>query len=288
LLYCKEGKKPAVLLTSSAQATLDNEYGKSKKAAEELAVGYEKSTGVQCFVYRLPGVFGKWCRPNYNSVVATFCNNIARGLPISVNDPNAELTLAYIDDVMNLFSQALKGKKAELLTYTVTLARIKELLESFHESRKTLSVLDVSNEFVKKLHATYLSYLPIESFLYPLKMNVDERGSFTEILRTAHHGQFSVNITKPGITRGNHWHHTKCEKFVVVSGEGVVRFRNIMPFCSNDIIEYKVSGTNMEVIDIPPGYTHNIENTGKVDLVAFMWCNEQYDPNRPDTLFVEV
>jgi UDP-2-acetamido-2,6-beta-L-arabino-hexul-4-ose reductase len=281
----KHGNTCPIVLSSSTQAALDNPYGQSKRAGEDLLKTYGKETGARVIIYRFPNLFGKWCRPNYNSAIATFCHNIARGLPITVNDPKFELTVVYIDDLIDEFRRVLAGNPSEVVTHKATLGHIVELLEGFRDSRNTLSVPDLSDPFGKKLHATYLSYLPEDGFSYPLKMNVDNRGSFTEILRTEHHGQFSVNIAKPGIVKGNHWHHTKNEKFLVVSGEGVIRFRRID---SHDIIEYRVSGSKMEVLDIPPGYTHNIENTGNVDLVTFMWCNERFDPEKPDTIFLEV
>lgn len=281
----KYGNTCPIVMSSSTQAAIDSPYGRSKRAGEDLLRAYGTETGAKIIIYRFPNLFGKWCKPNYNSAVATFCHNIARDLPITVSDPNIELTLAYVDDVINEFKCALDGNPSEVITYKATLGRIVELIESFRESRKTLSVSALSDPFIKKLHATYLSYLPENDFSYPLRMNVDNRGSFTEILRTERHGQFSVNITKPGIVKGNHWHHTKNEKFLVVGGVGVIRFRRIL---NEEIIEYRVSGDKMEVVDIPPGYTHNIENTGNVDLITFMWCNEQFDPERPDTIFLEV
>jgi len=281
----KHGNTCPIVLSSSTQATLDNPYGQSKLAGENLLKAYGVESGAKVIIYRFPNLFGKWCRPNYNSAIATFCHNIARGLPITVNNPSVELTVAYIDDVIDEFKRALDGNPSEVVTHKATLGRIVELLESFRDSRKTLSVPDLSDPFVKKLYSTYLSYLPEDGFSYPLKMNVDNRGSFTEILRTDYHGQFSVNIIKPGIVKGNHWHHTKNEKFLVVSGEGVIRFRRID---DGEAIEYHVTGNKLEVVDIPPGYTHNIENTGDVDLITFMWCNERFDPERPDTIFLEV
>ena len=281
----KHGNTCPIVLSSSTQAALDNPYGQSKRAGEDLLRAYGEETGAKVIIYRFPNLFGKWCRPNYNSAVATFCHNIARDLPITVSDPKVELTLAYIDDVIDEFKRALDGNPLETVTHNAALGRIVELLESFRDSRKTLSVPNLSDPFEKKLHAAYLSYLPEDGFSYPLKMNTDERGSFTEILRTEHHGQFSVNITKNGIVKGNHWHHTKNEKFLAVGGEGVIRFRRID---GGEIIEYRVSGDKMEVVDIPPGYTHNIENTGDVDLITFMWCNERFDPERPDTVFLGV
>ena len=290
----KHGNTCPVMISSSTQAALDNPYGESKRAGEELMFGYARETGAKVLVYRFPNVFGKWCRPNYNSAVATFCHNIAHGLPIQVNDPNVVMRLVYIDDVVEELIGALSGQEHRQgdycevpVVHTVTLGRIVELLYSFKESRNTLGVPDLGDAFTKKLYSTYLSYLPEDAFGYPLKMNVDARGSFTEIIRTPDRGQFSVNISKPRITKGNHWHHTKNEKFLVVSGKGVIRFRN-MSDPDGKVLEYFVSGDKLEVIDIPTGYTHNIENLGDTDMVTFMWCNECFDPERPDTYYEEV
>jgi len=281
-----------VLITSSIQAALDNPYGKSKKAGEDLLFSYAKETGATVHVFRLPNVFGKWCRPNYNSAVATFCQNIARDLPITVNDPEVVMNLVYIDDVLEAFLCALKGDVVKedgfckvSTVHTVKLGRIVELLKGFRESRTTLSVPNMANSFEKVLYSTYLSYLPENQFSYPLKMNTDKRGSFTEIIRTAERGQFSVNISKPGITKGNHWHHTKNEKFLVVSGKALIQFRKIG---TEEVIDYHVSGEKLEVVDIPPGYTHNIINEGEGDLVTFMWANEPFNPDKPDTIFEKV
>jgi UDP-2-acetamido-2,6-beta-L-arabino-hexul-4-ose reductase len=282
-----------IMISSSTQAALDNPYGQSKKSGEDLMFSYAKETGAKVLVYRFPNIFGKWCRPNYNSGVATFCNNIANDLPIQVNDRNASLNLVYIDDVVKELINALSSNENKVddkfcsvsAVYNVTLGEIVDLLYSFKASREDKSVPDMSNSFVKKLHATFLSYLPKDKFSYPLKMNCDNRGSFTEIIRTPDRGQFSVNISKPGITKGNHWHHTKNEKFVVVSGKGVIRFRNIL---SDEVLEYFVSGEKIEVVDIPTGYTHNIENLGETGLVTFMWANESFDEQNPDTYFLEV
>ena len=283
----KHGNACPVMISSSTQAALDNPYGESKRAGEELMFGYARGTGAKVLVYRFPNVFGKWCRPNYNSAVATFCHNIAHGLPIQVNDPNVVMHLVYIDDVVEELIGALGGQEHRQgdycevpVVHTVTLGRIVELLYSFKESRNTLGVPDLGDAFTKKLYSTYLSYLPEDAFGYPLKMNVDARGSFTEIIRTPDRGQFSVNISKPRITKGNHWHHTKNEKFLVVSGKGVIRFRD-MNDPDGKVLEYFVSGDKLEVIDIPTGYTHNIENLGDTDMVTFMWCNECFDPERP-------
>jgi UDP-2-acetamido-2,6-beta-L-arabino-hexul-4-ose reductase len=283
-----------VMISSSIQAELDNPYGESKRAGENLMFDYAKETGAKVLVYRYPNLFGKWCRPNYNSAVATFCNNIAHDLPIQVNDPNVVMHLVYIDDVVDELIAALSGKEhyegkfcVVPTVHTITLGGIVELLYSFKNSRSDLSIADMNDPLTKKLYSTYLSYLPTDQFSYPLKMNVDHRGSFTEIIRSKDRGQFSVNITKPGIIKGQHWHHTKNEKFLAVSGEGVIRFRDMRQE-NSPVIEYHVSGEKLEVIDIPTGYTHNIENTGTVDLVTFIWCNECFDPNRPDTFYEEV
>ena len=290
----KHHSKAPVLITSSIQAAQNNPYGESKKAGEDLLFDYSKETGSKVYVYRLPNVFGKWCRPNYNSAVATFCNNIAHNLPIQVNDPNVILNLVYVDDVINSFIAKLKVESPLDLSnrfeevspvYTKPLGEIVSLLNQFKDSRLTLQLPDMGDAFVKKLYSTYLSYLPESDFSYPLKMNVDQRGSFTEFLKTSERGQVSVNISKPHITKGNHWHHTKNEKFLVVSGKGVIRFRKID---SEDIIEYLVSGEKLEVVDIPIGYTHNIENLGDTDMVTIMWVNEVFDKEKPDTYFLEV
>lgn len=294
------------MLSSSIQASLEgrfagSEYGKSKKAGEDLFFEYGKETGADVLVYRFENLFGKWCRPNYNSVVATFCHNIARGLPIQINDPDAILHLVYIDDVIDELLLALEGKAHRnprgycyvKNSYLMTLGNVAELIRSFHDSRGSLRVPDMTEgSFEKKLYATYLSYLPEDDLSYPLKMNVDERGSFTEILRTEDRGQFSVNISKPGITKGNHWHHTKNEKFVVVSGKALIQFRKIGTDPSTGlnypVIDYHVSGDKIEVVDIPTGYTHNIINEGDTDLVTFMWCSECFDPDHPDTYAEKV
>lgn len=288
----KHENKAPVLITSSTQAAFDNPYGHSKKAGEELIFQYGKDYGVKVFVYRLPNVFGKWCRPNYNSAVATFCHNIAHGLPIQVNDPSVVMNLVYVDDVVASFIDKLKNGKPDTEVYsevtpvhTIKLGEIVDLINSFRASRETLQVPDMGDGFTKKLYSTYLSYLPEDQFSYQLKMNVDNRGSFTEFLKSPERGQVSVNISKPGITKGNHWHHTKNEKFLVVSGKGVIRFRKIN---TNEVIEYYVSGDKLEVVDIPVGYTHNIENLGDADMVTVMWVNEVFDKERPDTFFMEV
>lgn len=284
--------KCPILITSSIQAELNNDYGKSKKAGEDLIFKYGNDLNIKTYVYRLPNLFGKWCRPNYNSVIATFCSNIANDLEITVNDESKELTLAYIDDVVTEFINCLEDKPNKIdnfcyipITYTKTLGEIAKLVKLFKESRNNLLIPNMEDEFSKKLYSTYLSYLPTNQFSYPIKMNVDDRGSFTELFKSLDRGQVSVNIAKPGITKGNHWHHTKNEKFVVVSGEGLIQFRKID---TDKIIEYRVSGNKIEVVDIPVGYTHNIINVGNTDLITVMWCNELFDKDKPDTHFEKV
>lgn len=282
-----------VMISSSIQAELDNPYGESKRAGENLLFEYSKETGAKVLVYRFPNLFGKWCRPNYNSAVATFCNNIANDLPIKVNDPSVVMHLVYIDDVVDELIAALSGREHRNGDYcyvpvehTKTLGEIVDLIYSFKEMPRNLNVPDLGDPFVKKLYSTYLSYLPKEKFSYPLKMNVDNRGSFTEIIRTADRGQFSVNISKPGITKGQHWHNTKNEKFVVVSGHGLIQLRKID---IDEVINFEVSGDKIEVVEMIPGYTHNIVNLSDTeDLVTFMWCNECFDPDRPDTYYAVV
>lgn len=290
----KAGNTCPVMNSSSIQASLENPYGKSKKAGEDMLFAYGKEVGAEVYIYRFPNVFGKWCRPNYNSVVATFCHNIANNLPIQVNDRSTQLHLVYIDDVVEELLQALDhhphvnsdGYCYVPVVHDVTLGELVNLLYSFKESRRNLMIPDMTEgSFGKKLYSTYLSYLPVEGFSYPLKINTDDRGSFTEIFKSVDRGQVSINISKPGITKGNHWHHTKNEKFVVVSGQGLVRFRKIG---SNEIIEYHVSGDKLEVVDIPTGYTHSIINIGDTDMVTLMWCNECFNPGKPDTIYETV
>ena len=300
-----------VMLSSSIQATLvgryaNGEYGKSKRAGEELFFSYAAETGAEVLVYRFPNLFGKWCRPNYNSAVATFCHNYAHDLPITVNDPAVELELLYIDDLVDEMIAALEGKAhrcefdgvntvltetgrycAAPITHKVTLGRIVELLDAFKSQPATLLMPEIPyNSFAKKLFSTYLSYLPKEKAAFPLKMNVDPRGSFTELLRTENCGQFSVNISKPGITKGQHWHHTKWEFFIVVSGRGLIQQRKVG---SDEVLNFEVSGEKIEAIHMLPGYTHNIINLSETeDLVTLMWANECFDPNKPDTFFEKV
>lgn len=281
-----------VMISSSIQAELNNPYGESKKASELLLFDHSKKTGAKVLIYRFPNVFGKWCKPNYNSAVATFCHNIAHDLPIHVNDKGVVIKLVYINDVLEELINALEGKENRAkdfcevpVVHTVTLGEIADLIYSFKKSRDDGSVPNMSDSFTKKLYSTYLSYLPENQFSYELKMNTDRRGSFTEFIKTPDRGQVSVNISKPGITKGNHWHHTKNEKFLVVSGKGVIRFRKVG---SEEIFEYFVSGKKMEVVDIPIGYTHNIKNLGDTDMVTIMWANEAFDGEKPDTFFLEV
>ena len=309
----KYENKATVMLSSSAQASLtgrfgNSEYGRSKKAGEELFWEYSKETGAKVLVYRFPNLYGKWCKPNYNSAVATFCNNIANDLPITVNDPSVELELLYIDDLVEEMILALKGQEhhcefegLEILpsvegrfcytpvTHKVTLGEIVELLYKFKEMPKTLLIPQIpADSFAKKLYSTFLSYLPKEKAIFDLKMNVDERGSFTELVHTINCGQVSVNISKPGIIKGQHWHHTKWEQFIVVSGHGLIQLRNESD-PNAEVLNYEVSGTKIQSVIMLPGYTHNIINLSDTeDLVTVMYCNEVFDPNRPDTFFDPV
>ena len=319
----KHGNKAPVMLSSSLQATLagrfgTSEYGLSKRDGEELFFRYEKETGVKVFVYRFPNLVGKWVRPNYNSAVGTFCNNIANDLPITVNDPNVELELLFIDDLINEMYDALEGhphraeypKAGEVvegveydgltprptengrycyapITHKATLGYIVELLHAYHDQPDSLIIPAIpSGSFEKKLYSMYLSYLPKEKVAFDLKMNCDERGSFTELLKTADHGQFSVNITRPGITKGQHWHNSKWEFFIVVSGHGLIRERKIG---TDDVIEFEVNSEKIQAVHMLPGYTHSITNLSlSDDLITIMWANEIFDPEHPDTFFEEV
>lgn len=287
-----------IMLSSSIQASLEGRYngpyGQSKRAGEDLFFAYGKETGARVLVYRFPNLFGKWCRPNYNSAVATFCNNIANDLPITVNDPAAQLTLLYIDDLIDEMLLCLEGKEHREnefcvcpVTHKVTLGEIVELLGKFSDQPTTLLMPEIPfGSFAKKLYSTYLSYLPKEKTAFPLTMNVDERGSFTELLKTANCGQFSVNISKPGITKGQHWHNTKWEFFIVVSGKALIQQRKIG---TDDVLNFEVSGEKIEAVHMLPGYTHNIINLSETDdLVTLMWANEQFDKNHPDTFFEVV
>lgn len=288
------GNPCPVMLSSSIQAALDNPYGESKRAGEQLLRDYGRRTGAKTLVYRFPNVFGKWCRPNYNSAVATFCHNRANDLPIHVNDRSTRLTLVYIDDVVQELIAALSGSEHRdgdfccvPVTHSATLGEIMDLIERFRAQPKTLLMPEIPDgSFEKKLYSTFLSYLPKEKVAFPLKMNVDQRGSFTELLKTANSGQFSVNISKPGITKGQHWHHTKWEFFIVVAGHGLIQERKIG---TDEVIEFEVSGERIEAVHMLPGYTHNIINLSETeDLVTLMWANERFDPQHPDTFFQEV
>ena len=309
----KHGNKCPVMLSSSQQASLtgrfgNSEYGRSKKAGEDLFLAYGKETGAEVHIYRFPNLFGKWCRPNYNSAVATFCHAIANDLPYTVNDPSVELELLYIDDLVDEMRLLLEGKahRCEFegleviggplgkyrycpITYKVTLGEIVEQLKSFAEQPKTLMIPEIpENSFAKNLYSTYLSYLPKEKVAFPLKMNVDDRGSFTELVHTLNCGQVSINISKPGITKGQHWHNTKFEQFIVVKGHGLIQQRNL-----NDpegkVLEWKVDGDHIQAVYMLPGYTHNIINLSDTeDLVTVMYCNEIFNPNKPDTYFEKV
>lgn len=304
----KYNNKAPVMLSSSIQATLagrfgNSEYGRSKKDGEELFFEYAKETGVKVLVYRFPNLVGKWVRPNYNSAVGTFCNNIANDLPITVNDPSVELEMLFIDDLVEEMLDALEGKEhhcefdgvetilktdgrycAAPITHKATLGYIVECLHTFHNQPQTLVMPSIPDgSFEKKLYSMYLSYLPKEKVAFPLKMNVDDRGSFTELLKTTDHGQFSVNISKPGITKGQHWHNSKWEFFIVVSGHGLIQERKVG---TDEVIEFEVSGDKIEAVHMLPGYTHNIINLSETEnLVTVMWANEQFDPQHPDTFF---
>jgi len=281
-----------IVFSSSTQAALDNPYGNSKRAAEEVLRAYAAESGADVFIFRLPNVFGKWCRPEYNSVVATFCHHVAHGLPIRVDDAAHELSLVYVDDVVQAFLDALAGETVAQddfcmvqPVYTCTVGRLAELVHSFRSCRETLAVPALGDDFTRKLYSTYLSYLPKNGMSYPLVSHADARGSFTEWLRTDGQGQVSVNISKPHIVKGGHYHHTKHEKFLVVAGTGVIRLRRVG---SEMILRYEVSGDKLEVVEIPPGYTHDIENTGDTDMVTLMWADECFDPAHPDTYRMEV
>lgn len=313
LLEClkKHDNKCPVMISSSVQATLagrfgNSEYGRSKKAGEELMFDYGRENGVKVLVYRFPNLFGKWCRPNYNSAVATFCYNIANDLPIQVNDPNVDMELLYIDDLVEEMICALKGEEhhcefdgvdtvfttdgrycAASVTYHVKLGEIVELLYKFADMPKTLTIPEIpADSFAKRLFSTYLSYLPKEKAVFDLKMNCDARGSFTELVHTLKCGQVSINISKPGITKGEHWHHTKWEQFIVVSGHGLIQLRKEG---TDEVIEYEVSGEKIQSVIMLPGYTHNIINLSDTqDLVTVMYCNEIFNPDRPDTYYDKV
>ena len=288
----KHNNKSPIMISSSTKVAINNPYGISKKAAEDLMFDYEKETGNKIYIFRLDNVFGKWAKPNYNSAVATFSYNIARDLPIVINDSNQDIQLVYIDDVVNALIGLLdkndwKSQKFRQITpvYRVKLGYIVDLLYSFKHSRQNLSIPKLDDDFQKKLYSNYVSYLPKEKLIYDLKMTIDNRGSFTEFLRTNDCGQLSINVIKPGVTKGNHWHHSKIEKFLVVCGKGIIRFRKVL---TDETIEYQVNSDKLQVLDIPPGYTHNIENIGEIDMVVIIWSNEPFDKNNPDTIYEEV
>jgi len=292
-LLKRNNNKAPILITSSIQASLDNPYGRSKKEAENLLFSYSKETGAKVFVYRLPNIFGKWCRPNYNSVVATFCYNIANNIDIKINDSCAEVVLCYIDDVMDEFLKVVENKKyskANKLinfskTYEITVGELAKKIYSFKKNRETLIMPGLANSFDRALFGTFSSYLPKDDFSYKLEKSKDERGWLAEFIKSESMGQIFISKTKPGITRGNHWHHTKVEKFLVVNGEAIIKFRKIN---TNEIINYKVNGDKPEVVDIPPGYTHSITNIGKDDAVILFWASEIFNKEKPDTYYLEV
>lgn len=292
-LLAKRPVPPPVLLSSSIQAALDNPYGTSKRGAEEAVREYGLKTKASVYPFRLPNVFGKWCRPNYNSVVATWCHNTANGLPIQVNDPATELKLVYIDDVAAAFIAAMDGSMVPgadgfcsvPVVYARSLGEIAGLLDCFVQSRKTLVMPPLADDFTRRLYATWLSYLPPQDFAYPLDMKRDDRGWLAEFIKSPGFGQIFISRTKPGITRGKHWHHTKVEKFLVISGSALIRFRKLD---SSDIIEYPVDGDSLRVVDIPVGYTHSITNTGEGDLVTLFWADEIFNQSAPDTYFLEL
>jgi len=289
-ILMEEDKTTPILLSSSTQSYLDNDYGKSKKEAQNLVKTYSNKTNANIFIYKLPNVFGKWSKPNYNSVVATWCHNITRDIDIQVNDENVKLNLVYIDDVIKSFISKIDVNSSDEdckidTIYNVTLGEIKELLFQFKKNRENLLIPEVSSGFKRALYATYLSFLPTDKFSYELKGHKDERGTFYEIIKTVNNGQFSLSTTACGIKRGGHYHHTKNEKFLVVKGEALIQERHIL---TNELVEYKVSDKKMQVVEMIPGYTHNISNTGDCELLLLLWANENYDQENPDTYFLEV
>jgi UDP-2-acetamido-2,6-beta-L-arabino-hexul-4-ose reductase len=288
----RSGRGPVIVFASSTQALLDNPYGVSKRQAEEVLAEFGKGRGAPVRIFRLPGVFGKWCRPNYNSVVATFCYNIARGLPIVASDPERELELVYIDDVIEAFVEVLAGASADGCVlcqvepvHRVTVGRLAQLIQSFRDNRVTLLLPDLADRLVRSLHATYLSYLDPQNLAYTPETRTDHRGALVELLKSPYVGQLFVSHTRPGVTRGNHCHDSKVEKFIVLQGEAVIRFRHVL---DGSVTSYRVSGSPIQIVDIPPGYTHSIENVGTDDLVVLFWASEPFDANRPDTFFRQV
>lgn len=296
-IICKNlkslARKPILIFSSSTQAALDNHYGISKRTAEDIIFNFAEETGAQTAVFRLPGVFGKWCRPNYNSVVATFCHNIVRNLPITISDQARELELVYIDDVVSSFIGITENRWPSTEgsfysvqpTYRVLLGKLAEIIRDFHESRHTLLIPDFSDGLTKRLYSTYLSYLPIDSFAYELNIKSDKRGELAEMLKSSHSGQLFLSRTRPGFIRGNHYHDTKVEKFAVIDGEAVIRFRHIS---EKKEFDYAISGKEFRIVDIPPGYTHSIENVGQSDLIVLFWADEMFDSEFPDTYPLEV
>ena len=287
------GRKPTLIFTSSTQAALDNPYGLSKRQAEDIILNFGEETGTKVAVFRLPGVFGKWCRPNYNSVVATFCHNVAHDLPISITDPARELELVHIDDVVAAFLVISDAQGREGMdgfyhvepAFRITLNRLAQMIQGFHDTRKSLIVPDFSDHFTRCLYSTYISYLPTAHFSYSLERREDMRGSLAEVFKSTHFGQIFFSRTGPGVVRGNHYHDTKVEKFAVLEGEAIIRFRHIQ---AEDVIEYPVSGREFRVVDIPPGYTHSIENIGQSELIVLFWAYEPFDPAAPDTYALNV
>jgi UDP-2-acetamido-2,6-beta-L-arabino-hexul-4-ose reductase len=285
-------KTPRIVMSSSIQADLDNPYGLSKKAAEDDLFDFARETGADVRVYRFPGVFGKWSRPNYNTVVATFCHNIARGIEISISDPKREIELVYIDDLVEEYLSLVDAAPAQIndfcrvgKTFQVTLGELSGRIQGYKDMRRTLIMPDFADEFTQRLYATYISFLPEEGFSYPLEVRADDRGDLFELIKSDHLGQIFLSRTKKGITRGNHYHDTKVEKFCVVKGKAVIRFRHVL---GSEVIEYPVSEEKIEVVDIPPGYTHSIENTGDEEMIVLFWADQRFDPARPDTYFLEV
>lgn len=287
------GRKTPVVLSSSIQATLENPYGQSKKGAEEALLEYHRKTGAPVYLYRFPNVFGKWSRPNYNTVVATFCHNISRGLPVQLSNRDNVIQFVYVDTVVAEFLAIASRDSHDSATtlcevtetHRITLGDLHDLIVSFRENRRTGMLPDLSKPLVKYLYSTYLSFLEEKDFAYPVDLKTDDRGWLFELVKSSSAGQVFVSLTKPGVTRGNHYHHTKVEKFCVIQGEGVIRFRSVL---GDEVLEYPVNGRDIRVVDIPPGYTHSIENTGRTDLLTLFWANELLDPQRPDVYFEKV
>jgi len=287
----RRNRRPLIVLSSSVQASLDNPYGRSKKRAEDTLLEYANRTGTSARIFRLPGVFGKWCRPNYNSVVATFCHNIARGIPIEISDPAREIEIVHVDDLARAFSELVgqESKGAAFATvspsFQISLRKLVEILYGFQKTRETLSLTDLSEPLLWRLFGTYVSYLPSDGFSYCVESKSDQRGVLAELLKASGYGQFFVSRTKPGVTRGNHYHDIKVEKFIVLQGDAVIRFRNVS---TDEYVEYDVSGTQFRIVDIPPGWTHSIENVGSSEMIVLFWSSGIFDPAQPDTYAAEV